>query len=62
MLFKLADLLADGGGGQRQAVSRSGQAAGTGGGFNAKMALSLGRRLREGAFMAAIVKNGLPHP
>ncbi|MNS76565.1 hypothetical protein D3C72_1101160 [compost metagenome] len=43
MLLELADLLADGGGGQRQAVCRSGQAAGTGGGFKRQNGAQFGQ-------------------
>lgn len=43
MLFQLADLLADGGGGERQAVRRAGQAAGAGGGFERQNGAQFGQ-------------------
>ena len=43
LLLKLADLLADGGGGQRQEVCRFGQAAGAGGGFKRQNGVQFGQ-------------------
>ena len=43
VLLQLADLLADGGGGQRQRIRRAGQAAGAGGGFERQNGAQLGQ-------------------
>lgn len=63
VLLQLADLLADGGGGQRQRIRRAGGLPVRAAVSNARMALSLGKRARDGECMGrAIAKNWLAYP